>query len=136
MARAVDRQHPHRGVITELVQLGERKRGWDSYDGAEVDREALLVAIGVVNRLEDVGRVPEPEVGSLADGRVLLRWLTDDREVEMLFQQHGGTFVVRRRDNDVIVEEKSLGRVDVLKDVIAAHVLGRKRLEHASKSNR
>jgi hypothetical protein len=133
MARAIDR--PHRGAIAELVRLGERKQGWDSYDGAAVDREALLTAIGVVNRLDEFGRVPEPEVGALADGRVLLRWLTDDREVEILFRERGGDFLVRRLDNDTIIEEKSLVAIDVLKDVISAHVLGRRKLEHTTKPN-
>jgi hypothetical protein len=119
--------HPYRKAIDELIRIGRRERGWDSYNASPVDRQALLAAMALVNRLVDLGPVPEPEVGGLADGSVLLRWPAQDKEVEIIFRDIGGTYCIRRDDSED-VEQASLSGLDALKDIIGVHVLGRARV--------
>lgn len=123
--------NPYQPIIDRLVELGRtrRERNWDSYDASPVLEQAVLTAINLVNHFEDLGLlVPPPAIGVAPDGGVVMRWLTDDREVDLHFESRGGTYSVSRRDVDEILEDGPLGRLDTLKDIVGGHVLGRTRL--------
>jgi hypothetical protein len=127
MAQGVASRHPYSKAIDDLIRIGRRERGWDSYNASPVDRRALLAAIDLVNRLGDLGAVPEPEVGALADGSVVLRWATQDMEIDVIFREIGGEYCSRRITDDEVTSSGSLVGLDVLKDVVAVHVLGKPR---------
>jgi hypothetical protein len=131
MARAVRREDPYDSVIGEILALASRKRGWNSYEADETLPSALVSAIGLVHRFRNLpAPVPPPSVGALADGRVVLRWLTPDREVEIVYFGHEmGEYSVCRRGTRDPLEEASLQRIDPLKDIVDAHVLGHRRLD-------
>jgi len=118
--------HPYRKAIDELIRIGRRERGWDSYNASPVDRQALLAAMDLVNRLVDLGPVPEPEVGGLADGSVLLRWPARGGDVEIIFRDIGGLYCIRH-DDEEDVKSASLSGLDALKDIVGVHVLARPR---------
>lgn len=133
MAQAVASRDPYRTLIDELVALRKRERGWDSYDGEPASYPALLSAIHLVNSFQDLGTppVPPPRAGLNADGSVILLWITVDRNVDIVFRDSGGEYSVVRRDTDEIAEEGPLDKIDPLKDVVAAHVLGWRPLERS-----
>jgi hypothetical protein len=115
-----------RAVIEEILALSRRAFGWDTYRGAKVDPQAQQMAIRIVDSFPLLGYVPRPMVGLAPDGGVILQWLTSDREIDLHFHAGGGDYLVARRGSDEVIEEDSLHGRDVLKAIIAPHVLGRR----------
>ena len=134
-ALAARQRDPYQAVIAELTGLRQLERGWDSYDAESVNRDALINAIEFVNQFRSLSEpVPPPAVGVAPDGGVIMRWVTVDREVDVVYRPgYGGTFAVLRRDTRDIVREGNLGNVDPLKVVVGADVLGWKQLEQRAK---
>lgn len=83
-----------------------------------------------MNRFSDLGAqsVPPPDVGASPNGGVVLRWLTEDREVEIHFFASGGDYSVTRRKDGATMEGE-LAHLDPLNDVVDAHVLARRPFE-------
>lgn len=128
MAQTVTSQHPYQAVISAILALRSRTKGWDSYDADAVPQAALLGAIDLVNRFENLGTlVPVPFVGASADGAVILRWITPDREVDLLLRDSArGEYSVMKRQSEEVVSEGTLQHLDPLKDIVGQHVVGLK----------
>jgi hypothetical protein len=131
MAQALRYEHPYASVIGDLVAISKRQPGWNSYDAEQVSSAAVLSAIGLVNALSNLGGdVPAPAVGASADGGVVLRWLTREREVEIFYTgRERGDYTITRRSSREVVAEGPLAGLDPLKDIVDAHVLGRRSLD-------
>lgn len=113
-----------RKVINEIIALGNRPHGWNSYGASKVAPTAQLHAIDLVSRFEDLGeQVPPPDVGASADGGVILRWEAHDGDVEIVFMPDGEEYSVSHGDRTI-----AAGRVaglDPLKDVVRKYVVDR-----------
>jgi len=130
MARAVRPEHPYSSLIDEILALSKRQPGWNSYGARPITAEAQLAAIALVNSFYD--RVPLPTVGGAPNGGVVLRWLTPDREIELLFAAAESEYSVLRRDTGELVVEGRLHDVDLIKNLIQDHVLGQRALDRAA----
>lgn len=129
MAQALQHKYPYQEVIRDILALGHRPAGWNSYRAPKIAEQVQLRAIELVARFDDLGSasVPPPDVGASPVGGVVLRWLTDEGEVEIHFTTSGGEYSVTRKDGQVI--EGDLGHLDPLKDIVNSHVLGRRPLQ-------
>lgn len=124
---------PTNPVIARILALSELKPGWNTYSAGRIAESAQLQAIAFVNSFEEHGRIvpPPSAVAPLANRGVALVWRTQDREIEVRFFPEGhADYSVSRRVDDEVVEEGSLSSVDPLKDIVDAHVLGRRSLAH------
>ena len=120
----VVRDHPYVGLMKTLVALSERTKGWDAYDGDPVMTEALLGALQLAASLPRLGEIPLPAAGLAPDGAVVLRWLTPDQEIELVYrgQRAGEYSVADRATQDVILEGSLRDIVDPLKEIVDPYV--------------
>jgi len=122
---------PTNPVIARILKLSELEPGWNTYKAGKVAEVAQLNAIGLVNSFESHGlTVPLPAaVAALANRGLALVWQLTDREVEIRYFPEGdGDYSITRRSDDEVVKEGRLSSIDPIKDVIEAHVLGRRPL--------
>lgn len=134
MAQVLGDRNPYQAVIGEILALQKLAQGWDSYGAEPVNKAALLRAISLVNSFEGLGKtVPPPVIGASPDGAVILRWLTLDREVDIVFRETGGECTIMRRGTHDVLIERSLSSVDPLKDIVRAHVVEPIPLERAAR---
>jgi hypothetical protein len=106
--------------------LGQIPEGWDSYGGHAVSpgarQQALMFITSLLAHVDREQQPPAPEVGPIAEGGVLLRWLTAEREIELAFFASGGEYTVRDRKTGNVIDEGEIGRPEsLLRDVFKEH---------------
>ena len=122
---AVPRDEHYDAVIRAIRDLAALQPGWDSYRGAPVGEEARRRALAFVTTLLTHldAPVPPPVVGPSPDGGVVLRWVSGDHEVVIIFFGDGGEYSVAHRGCDEILEEGRVGRPESLvQNVIVRYV--------------
>lgn len=124
----VSKDHPdYRFVFQQIASLGKLKKGWDSYGGAPIPKEAQRRAVAFLGTLltHIDRRVPPPTVGPSASGGVVLRWVTESYDVILTFLASGGEYSVVDRARDAVVVEGQVGRPETLiRDVVKPFLLG------------
>lgn len=115
-------------AIAKIHHLAEVPQGWDSYGGDAVSaaarQQALTFITSLLAHVDPEKQPPAPEVGPTVEGGVLLRWLTGDREIELVFLATGGDYTVRERSTGDVVDEGEIGSPEsILRDVVRAHVV-------------
>jgi len=114
-------------VLDEISDLSNLQPGWNGYRAGEISKDAQKRAADFVQLLTNIpGHVPAPSVVPTSNGGVALRWLTADREVEIIFLADGGEYTVGKRGSEDVLDSGGLGRVDLLKQVVAEHLVGTK----------
>jgi hypothetical protein len=118
--------NPHLDTIDEIRALAKLPKGWDSYDGDTADDGAMASAIALVRAM--YGRypgAPRPEVGLVADGSVMLRWILPTREFELTYRASGdGGYVVSERQSGRVIEGSLRDVINPLNELIAVYVTG------------
>jgi hypothetical protein len=119
------RENPYQTVIDEIKEIQTRPPGWNGARAARVADAAAWRAIGFVYSLSDLGvDVPPPSVAPTPNGGVAIRWLTRDREVEIIFLDSGGEYTVAKRGSEDALQSGFIGHIDLLKDVVEKHIVG------------
>ena len=114
-------------TIHKLRRLSEIPEGWDSYGGRAVPtgarQQALRFIASLLTHVDRDEQPRAPAVGPIADGGVLLRWLTDDSEIELAFFESGGEYIVRQRETGEVIDEGAIGRPEsLLRDVFREYL--------------
>jgi hypothetical protein len=113
-------------VITKLRRMPQQvAENWDSYGGHAVPpaacERALTFITTLLAHLDE--HPPAPEVGPVPEGGAVLRWRTEDHDIELTFLAKGGEYVVRERRSGDVVEEGEIGRPEsLLRDVVKEYV--------------
>ncbi len=114
-------------LVVRILRLADHRTGWNTYGAGPVDEKAQSAAIDFVGSFDRLpSKVPAPAVAPLANRGIALKWLTEDREIDIrFFPDGGGDYCVVRRRDDELVAEGMIDSSETLKGVVEGHVLGR-----------